>query len=48
MLDLVCGAGHVSSLAAEMVGPNGSVVGIDASPDGLNKANDILREDERM
>src|SRR3984893_5680888 len=32
VLDLGCGAGDVSMLAAELVGPSGSVVGIDRSP----------------
>src|SRR5215471_14810079 len=29
VLDVGCGAGHVSSLVARLVGPTGSVVGID-------------------
>ncbi len=32
ILDLGCGAGDVSLLAAELVGPTGSVVGIDVDP----------------
>ena len=32
VLDLGCGAGDVSFLAAELVGPTGSVVGIDVDP----------------
>jgi ubiquinone/menaquinone biosynthesis C-methylase UbiE len=32
VLDLGCGPGDVSMLAAELVGPSGSVVGIDRSP----------------
>jgi 2-polyprenyl-3-methyl-5-hydroxy-6-metoxy-1,4-benzoquinol methylase len=32
VLDLGCGAGDVSMLAAELVGPSGSVVGIDRNP----------------
>ena len=31
VLDLGCGAGEVSMLAAELVGPAGSIVGIDRS-----------------
>jgi ubiquinone/menaquinone biosynthesis C-methylase UbiE len=32
VLDLGCGAGDVSMLAAELVGASGSVVGIDRNP----------------
>lgn len=35
ILDLGCGAGDVSMLAAELVGPSGSVVGIDQNPDAI-------------
>jgi SAM-dependent methyltransferase len=35
VLDLGCGAGDVSMLAAEMVGPSGSVVGIDRNPPAI-------------
>ncbi len=38
VLDLGSGAGDVSFLAAEMVGPTGTVVGIDASPDAVAMA----------
>ncbi len=38
VLDLGSGAGDVSLLAAEMVGPTGTVVGIDASPDAVARA----------
>ena len=38
VLDLGCGAGDVALLAAEMVGPNGAVVGIDRNGDALSAA----------
>src|SRR5262249_32887502 len=38
VLDLGCGAGAVSLLAAELVGRSGSVVGIDRNPDVLGVA----------
>jgi SAM-dependent methyltransferase len=38
VLDLGCGAGDVSMLAAELVGPTGFVVGIDRSQEVLNLA----------
>jgi ubiquinone/menaquinone biosynthesis C-methylase UbiE len=38
VLDLGCGAGDVSMLAAELVGPTGSVVGIDQSAAAIDKA----------
>ncbi len=38
VFDLGCGAGDVSMLAAEFVGPTGSVVGIDRSPEVLGVA----------
>jgi SAM-dependent methyltransferase len=38
VLDLGCGAGDVSMLAAELVGPAGSVVGIDRNQEVLNVA----------
>jgi len=38
VLDVGCGPGEVSLLAAELVGPSGSVLGIDASVDMLEVA----------
>ena len=38
ILDLGCGAGDVSFLAAELVGPTGSVVGLDVDPSVLAMA----------
>jgi SAM-dependent methyltransferase len=35
VLDLGCGAGDVSFLAAELVGPTGTVVGVDRSPEAI-------------
>jgi ubiquinone/menaquinone biosynthesis C-methylase UbiE len=44
VLDLGCGAGGVSMLAAELVGSAGSVVGIDRSQEVLNVAKARARE----
>jgi ubiquinone/menaquinone biosynthesis C-methylase UbiE len=44
VLDLGCGAGDVAMLAAELVGPQGSVVGIDRSQEVLNVAKERARE----
>src|SRR5258708_21292899 len=44
VLDLGCGAGDVSMLAAEMVGPEGSVVGIDQSAEAIAKAEARVRD----
>ena len=44
VLDLGCGAGDVSMLAAEMVGPEGSVVGIDQSAEAVAKAEARVRD----
>src|SRR5277367_3962556 len=43
VLDIGCGSGDVSLLLAEMVGPTGSVVGIDRSPAALALARDRAR-----
>jgi ubiquinone/menaquinone biosynthesis C-methylase UbiE len=44
VLDLGCGAGDVSMLAAELIGPAGSVVGIDRSQEVLNVARERVQE----
>jgi ubiquinone/menaquinone biosynthesis C-methylase UbiE len=44
VLDLGCGAGDVSLLAAELVGPAGFVVGIDRSQEVLNVARERAQE----
>jgi len=38
VLDLGCGAGDVAFVAADLVGPDGCVVGVDRSPDALARA----------
>ena len=38
VLDLGCGAGDVTFVAADLVGPDGSVVGVDRSPEALARA----------
>jgi SAM-dependent methyltransferase len=43
VLDLGCGPGDVSFLAAEMVGPSGSVLGIDQAPEAVAAAKDGAR-----
>jgi len=43
VLDVGCGAGDVSILAAELVGPTGSVVGIDRNADVIAVANERAR-----
>jgi ubiquinone/menaquinone biosynthesis C-methylase UbiE len=43
VLDIGCGSGDVSLLVAEMVGPTGSVVGIDRSPAAVTLARDRAR-----
>lgn len=40
VLDLGCGVGDVSFLAASLVGPTGSVVGVDRSPDAIVRARE--------
>jgi ubiquinone/menaquinone biosynthesis C-methylase UbiE len=44
VLDLGCGAGDVSMLAGEIVGPSGVVLGIDRNPDVLLIARNRSRE----
>ena len=44
VLDLGCGTGDVSMLAAELVGPEGSIVGIDRSQEVLDVAKGRARE----
>jgi SAM-dependent methyltransferase len=46
VLDLGCGAGDVSMLAAELVGPTGSVVGIDRSQEVIAVARERARTAE--
>jgi SAM-dependent methyltransferase len=38
VLDVGCGMGDVTLLAARLVGPTGSIVGIDRDPEGLTRA----------
>jgi SAM-dependent methyltransferase len=38
VLDIGCGAGDVAALAADLVGPAGSVVGVDRAPDAIAAA----------
>ena len=45
VLDLGCGAGDVTFVAAGLVGPGGSVVGVDRSPEALARAR--LRAGQR-
>src|SRR5215469_3770745 len=40
VLDVGCGVGDVSFLVAELVGPKGSVVGVDLDPDALKVAEE--------
>jgi SAM-dependent methyltransferase len=47
-LDLGTGLGHVARLISEMVGPNGTVVGIDQSPDALAEAQRRAGDDRRI
>ena len=44
VLDLGCGMGDVSLLAADLVGPQGSVLGVDRDPQALARARDRARE----
>jgi SAM-dependent methyltransferase len=47
VLDVGCGAGDVSFLAAEMVGATGSVVGVDRAPDAIAAARRRARAEAR-
>src|SRR5260221_8106578 len=38
VLDVGCGPGDVSFLAARLVGPEGTVIGVDKSPDAVHRA----------
>jgi 2-polyprenyl-3-methyl-5-hydroxy-6-metoxy-1,4-benzoquinol methylase len=44
VLDIGCGVGGVSSLAADLVGPDGFVVGIDQSEKAIEVASTLLRK----
>jgi len=43
VLDIGCGAGDVSLLAAEIVGASGSIIGIDRSPEAIAMAKERAR-----
>lgn len=43
-LDLGCGTGIVSSLLGELVGPEGSVLGIDVSPEQIKLAKNLISQ----
>ena len=43
VLDVGCGAGDVSFLAAEMVGTSGSIIGIDRAPEAIAMAKERAR-----
>ena len=44
VLDLGSGGGHVAQLAARLVGPEGSVLGIERDPQAVTSAQERLRE----
>lgn len=44
VLDLGSGAGNVARLAAEVVGPEGSVVGVERDPDAVRRATRLLAD----
>jgi 2-polyprenyl-3-methyl-5-hydroxy-6-metoxy-1,4-benzoquinol methylase len=46
VLDVGCGAGDVSLLLAELVGPHGSIVGVDSNPAILETARQRVRAAE--
>ncbi|WP_432115548.1 class I SAM-dependent methyltransferase [Streptomyces sp. S1] len=47
VLDAGCGAGDVTFIAAEAVGPGGSVTGVDAAPEALDLARARLSDRDR-
>ncbi len=47
VLDIGCGVGSVSFLAAEIVGPAGSVIGVDRAPEAIAAARARAREEGR-
>jgi SAM-dependent methyltransferase len=44
VLDIGCGAGDVSFLASRLVGPGGSVIGVDRSPEAIAAAQERARQ----
>ncbi len=48
VLDIGCGPGDVSTLIADLVGPTGSVVGIDPSAEALAVARERFRERDNV
>jgi len=48
VLDLGTGLGHVAQLVAELIGPNGSIVGLDQSADVLEEARRRAGNDPRI
>lgn len=47
VLDLGCGTGIVSSLLGELVGPDGSVLGIDVSSEQIKLAKNLISQKEQ-
>jgi ubiquinone/menaquinone biosynthesis C-methylase UbiE len=45
VLDVACGTGSVARLAAQQVGPNGTIAGLDANPGMLAVARSVTPED---
>lgn len=43
VLDVGCGSGYLTRVMAESVGPDGDVVGLDASPEALDSARHLTR-----